>query len=331
MNDNPVYIAGLERSGTSLIYALLGSHPSIAMTRRTNLWTHFYGQYGDISRPENFERCLAMMLRYKRIVRLQPDPERLRSEFYKGEPTYSCLFALMGSQYAERQGKKRWGDKSLNTERYADLIFAAYPNARMIHMIRDPRDRYASALKRWGVSRGGVGAGSAAWLWSLEMAQRNRRRYLDRYMILRYETLVFKPEESLRDVCAFIGEAFSPLMFTLQGDERFRDQGGNSSFDRLEPGRISTGSVGRFRSVMSRRQIAYMERVLGPEMSTFGYTRDSPALAGGERLIFSLLDVPWNEARAAAWRSREAMRDRIGRPVPSYRILPEGGTAAPQM
>jgi hypothetical protein len=327
MNDNPVYIAGLERSGTSLIYALLGSHPSLAMMRRTNLWTHFYGQYGDLGQPKNFERCLAMMMRYKRIVRLQPDAARLRREFYQGEPTYARLFALLGSYYAERQGKRRWGDKSLNTERYADLIFQTYPHARMIHMIRDPRDRYASALKRWGVSRGGVGAGSAAWLWSLNMAQINRRQYPDRYMILRYETLVFKPEESLRDICAFIGEPFSPSMLTMSGDERFRDEGGNSSYERVEPGRISTGSVGRFRAVMSRRQIAYMERALGPEMSTFGYTRDSLELAGSERLLFSLLDVPWNAARAAAWRVREGALDRMGRPVPSYRIVPEGGTA----
>ena len=99
------------------------------MTRRTNLWTHFYGQYGDLGHPKNFERCLAMMLRYKRIVRLQPDPERVRREFYQGEPSYARLFALLESHYAERQGKTRWGDKSLNTERYADLIFDAYPQA----------------------------------------------------------------------------------------------------------------------------------------------------------------------------------------------------------
>ena len=35
MSQGPIYIAGLERSGTSLIYALLASHPNIAMFRRT--------------------------------------------------------------------------------------------------------------------------------------------------------------------------------------------------------------------------------------------------------------------------------------------------------
>ena len=78
LKKGPIFIAGPERSGTSLIYALLTSHPRIAMSRRTNLWTHYYNQYGDLSQPENFERCLEMMMRYKRLIKLNPDPERLR-------------------------------------------------------------------------------------------------------------------------------------------------------------------------------------------------------------------------------------------------------------
>src|SRR3990172_4921197 len=124
MDSGPVFVVGIERSGTSLIYALLASHPNIAMTRRTNLWTHFFGQYGDLHRRENFERCLASMLRYKRLLPLKLDPERIRREFWQGEPSYAHLFALLEEHYAERQGKRHWGDKSLNTERYVDAIFA---------------------------------------------------------------------------------------------------------------------------------------------------------------------------------------------------------------
>ncbi len=105
MNKGPIFIAGLERSGTSLIYALLASHANIAMTRRTNLWTHFYNQYGDISDPANFERCLSMMMRYKRLLVLEPDPEALRQEYWQGETTYARLFALLEEQYANAWAK----------------------------------------------------------------------------------------------------------------------------------------------------------------------------------------------------------------------------------
>jgi hypothetical protein len=328
MESRPIYIAGLERSGTSLIYALLGSHPAIAMTRRTNLWTHFYDQYGDLGKPENFERCLTMMLRYKRIVRLNPNPARIHREFYQGERSYARLFALLGEHYAEQQGKPRWGDKSLNTERYADVIFASFPEARMIHMIRDPRDRYASALTRWGRSRGGVGAGTAMWLWSAAMAQRNRARYPGQYIILRYEMLIFQPEEALREICAFVGEMYSPLMLTMRNAQQFRDEGGNSSYGRRDPGVISTNSIGRFRNVLSRRQIAYIERTAGREMASFGYMLDNNDLSVAEKGIYHLLEVPLNLARGGAWRMREAVLDRKGRAVPSYRMVSETDTVA---
>ena len=48
------------------------------MTRRTNLWRHFYGQFGDLAEPANLDRCLDTMRRYKRLVGLETDWERLR-------------------------------------------------------------------------------------------------------------------------------------------------------------------------------------------------------------------------------------------------------------
>lgn len=321
MSFGPLYIAGPERSGTSLIYALLASHPNIAMTRRTNMWTHFFNQYGDISRPKNFERCLSMMMRYKRLLLLKPDPERIRREFWQGEQTYARLFALLEEHYAEQVGKPRWGDKSLNTERYADAIFAAFPEARILHMVRDPRDRYSSALTRWKVSRGGVGAGSAIWLSSIKLAQQNQEKYPDQYKIIRYETLVNQPEETMREICAFIGEEYTPAIFSMDGAKTFRDEGGNSSYGQHEPGRISNKSIGRFRQVLSKRQIAFMQSMAGREMEAFGYILDNIHLSPFEQSLYYLLDVPINLARMAAWLLREAYLDQIGRPVPSYRIV----------
>jgi hypothetical protein len=321
MERGPIYIAGLERSGTSLIYALLASHPNIAMFRRTYMWTYFYDRYGDLAQPENFERCLAAMMRYKRLLVLKPDPERIRREFRQGEPTYARLFALLGEHYAERAGKPRWGDKSLNTERYADPIFAAYPSARILHMIRDPRDRYASALARWKISRGGAGAATAMWLWSVGMAQRNQVRHPDRYQVIRYETLAARPEETLRQICAFIGEEYDPAMLTLEGAETFRDKGGNSSYGSRAQGVISTSSIGRFRKVLAKHEIAFMQTYAGAEMLAYGYDPDPVRLRPGERAFYAVGSWPLNMARMIAWRARESIQNRVGRNLPSYRIV----------
>jgi hypothetical protein len=322
VEKGPVFVAGLERSGTSLLYALLASHPNIAMTRRTNMWTHFYDQYGDLGHDANLDRCIKVMMQYKRLAKLDPDEGRLRREFRAGPATYARLFALLEQQNADRMGRPRWGDKSLHTERYAEPIFAAYPGARILHMLRDPRDRFASSLTRWEVRRGGVGAGTAEWLTSARLADRNRARFTDRYMVVRYETLASQPEEMMRQICAFIDEPYTPEVLRMDGAASFRDQGSNSSYGAREAGVISTDSIGRYADVLSGRQIAFIHTVARDRMRTHGYQADPVQLSARGRALFWLKDMPFELGRLTGWSVRHGVRNRTGRPVPHYRLIP---------
>jgi hypothetical protein len=316
----PVYVAGLERSGTSLMFALLASHPSLAMTRRTNLWRHIFEQYGDLAEDANLDRCLDTMRRYKRLVGLGTDWERLRADLCAGPRTYPRLFDLLHEQHAERMGRPRWGDKSLHTERWAAQIVAADPDARILHMIRDPRDRFASSVTRWKVRRGGVGAGAAEWRSSARIALENERRFPAQCRAVRYESLATEPERTLRDLCAFIGEDFDPAMLGMDGAPAVRD-GGNSSYGRLADGAISTSSIGRFAQILTPRQIAFLQRATRSEMRAFGYEPVVPGLSGRDRLAFVLRDLPVESAHMVAWRLRERRRDRVGRPLRPERLV----------
>jgi mRNA-degrading endonuclease toxin of MazEF toxin-antitoxin module len=327
VEKGPIFVAGLERSGTSLLYALLASHPNIAMTRRTNLWTHFYGQYGDLADDANLDRCINVMMQYKRLVKLDPDERRLREAFRSGDPTYARLFALLEQQHADRVGRPRWGDKSLHTERYAEPILDGYPGARILHMMRDPRDRYASSLTRWRTRRGGAGAGTAEWLSSARIGARNGARFPAQYLVVRYETFAAQPEQAMRQICGFIDEPYAPEMLEMRGARDFRDQGSNSSYGARPAGVISTDSIGRFREVLSARQIAFIQRSADAEMAALGYAPVAVRLTGRERALFRLKDVPVEQVRSAAWRARDLVRNRKGRPVPAYRLVPRHASA----
>ena len=323
MGRGPIFVGGLERTGTSLIYALLASHPNLAMTRRTNWWTYFDGQYGNLADDANLDRCLTAMMRYRRHRKLEPDSDRLRDEFRAGKRSYCRLFALLEEQHAERVGKPRWGDKSLHTERYAERVFECFPDARVLHMVRDPRDRYASALKRWESNRGGVGSATAAWIASVRLGERNEKRYPDRFRIVRYETLANDPEATLRDLCAFIDEPYDPAMLAMGGANDFREAGGNSSFGRFTAGHVSTASIGRYRKVLSESQVAFMQSLAGNVMRAHGYEVSPVSLSGFGAFRYRLLDRPMNTARMVAWRLREAYFDRTGR-SPSGHTMNEG-------
>jgi hypothetical protein len=57
------------------------------------------------------------------------------------------------------------------------------------------------------------------------------------------------------------------------------------------------------------------------EMAAFGYEPEPLRLPPRERLRFALDSVPLETARLLVWRTREAIRDRRGRPLPAYRLV----------
>jgi hypothetical protein len=303
------------------LFALLASHSQIAMTRRTNLWKHFSEQYGDLSDPANLTRCLDTMARYKRLRVLQIDFAALRRDFVPGPCSYARLFALLEEQHAARLGRPRWGDKSLHTECWTEPILASYPGARILHMVRDPRDRYASSRTRWKLRRGGIGAGVAEWLTSARLAADHSVRFPTRYRVVRYEDLVTEPERTVRAICRFVDEPFEPAMLAMEGAPRLLDQGSNSSYGRREAGVIATDSIGRYRTVLSEREIAYAQRVAGDEMLQLGYRLDALPMGPVARSRYALTTLPLERVRGGIWSTVEARRTQRGRPVPDYRLV----------
>ena len=319
MMPSPIFIGGPDRSGTTLLYALLASHPNISMARRSNMWRFFYGRYGDLGVSDNFERCLHDMTHYHKMRYLHADPDRIRREFHQGEATYGRLFALLHEHNAERVGKPRWGDKSLHIEHYARSIFNEFPDAQIIQMVRDPRDRYASVRKRFGKDTPRLGASTARWLRAIRQGRANARRYPDNYRIVRYESLACEPEQTLRDICAFIGEPYDPLMLTMRGAADYHDSGGNSSFEKLEPGVISTRSIGRFATVLTSSEIAFIQMLCGGEMTGLGYEKTSVNFGLGERIRYVTVTVPIQLVRLGGWWVMTDITMRRGEQPPSPR------------
>ena len=219
--SGPVFLAGSGRSGKTLLRASLAESGNIGVTRRTNMWPRYYERYGDLARPENFDRCVAAMLRRKQIAALAIDTDALRRDFSDGAATYARLFDLMNRQGIAHTGKGRWLDQTALMYRFAEEVFGAYPDARIVHMVRDPRDAYVAFRERHGDRRWAFGRFVRAWTNAAIRAARNARRYPGAYTVVRYESLVTQTESTIRYVCEVIGEAFVPSMLTLPNSPRY--------------------------------------------------------------------------------------------------------------
>ncbi len=308
MESGPIFIGGFKRSGKTYIRLMLSSHPNIALTRRTNFWSHYFKKFGDLSQGENLELCLQAMLENKHIDSLKPDPERIRREFFQGPATYARLFAIIQEQYAGQEGKLRWGDQMELMERYADQVFAAFPTAKMIHMIRDPRDLFEASLTRRTRRKGGVGATTAGWLYSVAMAKRNQEKYLGRYKVIQYEEMVSNAEETIREVCTFLNEEFVPSMLTMEAVPRFQRK--ISVNIKSENSPLSTDFIGRYRQGLSQSEVAFIQKYAGGDMLAYRYSLERIQFPNHEYIKYYFLNWPVYRGMMTSWYMRKSLQDR---------------------
>lgn len=279
MNNAPIFIGGLAHSGKTVLRLMLLAQPHLSISRKVKLWNEFFNRYGNLSEPQNFERCLRAMLKNKQVQTLAPDEQRIRGEFSQGKPSYARLFALFYAHEAERQGKTRWGTQLGFVERLADPIFAAYPSAKMIHMVRDPRDRNTAVKSITRHRKGKTGWSTAKWIYSASLAWRNQKRYPDNYLVVHYESLVSNPEATMRQICDFIDEPYLPEM--------------------LAPLKESDTAVAP--SLLSNQEIIFTQTAARQQMLDLGYSLATPKLSWHDRLLLYLVDGPANWLSLTFW------------------------------
>jgi hypothetical protein len=268
------------------------------------MWNRFYRRYGDLAEEANFERCLAAMLSHRAIRELGAKAGDVRRQFRQGPATYGRLFAIFHEHYARRQGKGRWGDQLGFAERFAGPIFAAFPDGKMIHMMRDPRDTIEVAMQLARFRQGKVGWSMARWLYSAELAKENQARYPDGYCVVHYEQLMAEPERMLRQLCDFLEEQFQPPMLETLLKAGPGPNGDAQGF-RKPVRRPEMNNAGAGRR-MSGRELAFAQSYTGSYLEAFGYPIRSTRFSALDHFLFYLVDWPTNRAAMVTWQALKA-------------------------
>jgi hypothetical protein len=102
-----------------------------------------------------------------------------------------------------RHGKKRWVEKTPIHIRHIEKIFKKRPQARVIIIIRDGRDVADSIRARKGSLEKGIKR------WVVDNSAGEKWSSDSRVLKIRYEDLIQKFEDTVKDVLCFIGEDYS--------------------------------------------------------------------------------------------------------------------------
>jgi Sulfotransferase family len=227
---------------------LLDSHPHIACGRESNLF-----------RDNELERIYT----YLRTIWARGLDPSYEFDPHRVDQVMAGLIHAVVMPYSQQQGKPRWAEKTPKNILYIDTLFALFPAAQFIHMIRDPRDAFCSIRERaakrttrWATKTPGRTA--AEWCRGIH-AGLAWREQPDRYREVRYEELVTQPEATLCSLFAFLGEPWAASV--------------------LESNPPFSTSVGHWRSELNVSEVAEIEAVAGETMLALGYPLLTPSFS----------------------------------------------------
>jgi hypothetical protein len=213
--SGPIFVVGFQRSGTTLLQSILGSHPRIAAPPETYFLmriVELQDYYGDLHDDERLRRVLHETLNPPVPLLAQSgfDEAKLFDAARATDRSYRALIDTVLSDFAARHGKARWSEKSPG--QLAGRLLHLFPDGQAIHIVRDPRDVIASSLSTpW--RRTGLRDEVEAWrTFTLANARSGMEVGPDRFLQVRYEDLTNDPSAVVRLVCSFLQEEFSDDM-----------------------------------------------------------------------------------------------------------------------
>ena len=278
----PIFMIGTQRSGSNLLRLMLNELPDIAAPHPPHILQRLMPLaplYGDLNKDENFASLVDDVCR---LVELNPVPWE-NVVLNRAEVADLCrersIVAVFGAVYdvmARTWGAKTWCCKSLANIGYLDEIERYFgADARYIYLYRDGRDvavsfrkavvgekHYHHIAKEWSdTQRLGLGL----------------RDKIDpaRIISVSYEEITGEPEPTMRRLCDFLGQPFSPTMLEFHKSDEAKRAAGSSDLWGNVARPLMSDNTQKFLREASAEDIRIFESVAGDVLDALGYQRVS--------------------------------------------------------
>ena len=243
--DAPLFLVGSERSGTTFLRLMLDHHPEIAFEKEFDFVVTKVSDAGEFPSPHDYVDWIATVRGANYAIDRALDYRELANDF-------------LHQKRVSSGGKPHVG---ATVHRNFDRLRFLWPDARYIHLIRDPRDVARSVLQKgWA---GNIYQASEFWIqaencWDSLVTQLSS----DQAIQIHYEDLVRRNEEVLTEICRFVGVDYSEKMLDYPADA--------PQYPPPDP-----SLVAQWKTKLSKRDVALVEVRTGPLMESRGYPPSS--------------------------------------------------------
>jgi Sulfotransferase family len=191
------FVVGVGRSGTTLVSAFMGAHSKLQAQPETGILRRYIFSKVDTSVKD--------ALKDERVARNEQLVDILRQS-NSIEDAYSQMMS------ADLEGISFQVDKDPRLIEYIVPTAEMFPEAKFVHVLRDPRDVLASKLKAdWSRGRTLFSYLLVSRI-QLMIARQAEIAMPHRVHLLRYEYLIRNPKDQCKSLCRFLGIDFEDAM-----------------------------------------------------------------------------------------------------------------------
>ena len=291
----PIFIVGNSRSGTSVMGRVLGTHSDIyTFVHEVHFFDEIIDSHGlhkEISDKEGVKIYATLLsiinegylVKKRNIEPYLKDAQKRISLIKKGigNITPAEIYRNFINYFTEKNNKKIPCEQTPRYLFFIKEIFEIFPEAKVINMIRDPRDILLSQKNKWrlrflGHSHIPLKESLRAWanyhpvvvskIWKRAIEEIERWKNDKRVLIVRFEDLLDNPEEILKKICDFLKIEYQPQMLLVPEV--------GSSLDRFNPEKLGLDSTKKQRwkkGGLSTTEIYICEEINRYELLKYGY------------------------------------------------------------
>jgi hypothetical protein len=269
-----LFVLGSGRSGTTLLLAMLDSHPDLAIPAETGGFMLQTCDHPPLSGAGvlDIDAFLERVFQNERLQLWGLDAAALRQNLLETEPrTAPQGFRALYRFYAAAYGKSRYGDKTPNYVLKIPELSLYFPESRFVHVIRDGRD-VALALRDVPFGPDTVEGCAEYWMTRV-IAGRSTGQELgeDRYLEVRYEELVADPGAVLHRIVTFVDLPDSPAMLDYEEAAQRQLQMSPSPEEDQSLLQPLNPRLRDWRTQMSDEETKAFEAVAGDLLADLGY------------------------------------------------------------
>jgi hypothetical protein len=274
----PFFIVGAGRSGTTLLRRILVASEQVHIPPETYVLSQMIEHYrrnAYLDWPSLVNQCMALFELHPEFhtfqITLRPLLPKLHA-LPEAERSLARMLDMFYRFHARQTGVKcdRWGDKTPSNVHALDDIYAVFPKARFIHLLRDGVDVVHSCVERGMIPDWRDAA--THWRDAIHAFADFEKKQPQTCYVLRYENMVKKPEAEIQYVCSFLDIAYSRRMIDRRDHiENMGDMAYQHYASTLEA--VSSQYIGTGRRCLAIQERQQLQTMIGEELVQLGYPK----------------------------------------------------------